>query len=245
MTGGSETWLRSGWYLGIVLIGVSMVLAGWSLVVRYRRSDLVGRQQLKWFVYGMTVLLVTALLEMAAFALLPRDSALGELSLGALFVGASLPPLAAAVAIMRYGLYEIDVLINRTFVFGALTAVLAGLYAAGIRLFQSLFVAVTGQESDGALVLTTLVLATTFTPIKSRLESVAAHRYALPGASASATARSVVAPSPASQPEPATDALPGAGAVPDADALRALIADVVREELDRRGAHAGPPGEGT
>ncbi len=113
------------------------------------------------------------------------------------------------MAITRYGLYEIDFLINRTFVFGALTAVLAGLYAAGIRFFQVLFVAVTGQESDGALVLTTLVLATTFTPIKSRLEAIAARRYH---------------PAAGAAPEPA----------PVDPALRALVADLVREELARR-----------
>ena len=147
------------------------------MVIRYRRSDGGERQQLKWFVYGMSVLVVTALIEIPAFAFLPHDAALGELTLAGLFIGGALLPVATAVAIMRYGLYEIDVLINRTFVFGALTAVLAGLYAAGIRFFQVLFVAVTGQESDGALVLTTLVLATTFTPIKSRLEGIAARHY--------------------------------------------------------------------
>jgi hypothetical protein len=112
------------------------------------------------------------------------------------------------------------VLINRTFVFGALTAVLAGLYAAGIRLFQVLFVAITGQESDGALVLTTLILATTFTPIKSRLEGIAARRY---------------------QPHPAVAA--GAAAAPahiapgtllTEEVLRTFVTDVVREELARR-----------
>ena len=208
---GSETWLRVGWYLGIVCIAGALVASAASIVVRYRGSDQVGRQQLKWFVYGIAVLVVTALAEMAAFVFLPPDSTLGELSLAALFVGGTLPVIAAAIAITRYGLYEIDVLINRTFVFGALTAVLAGLYAAGIRFFQVIFVAVTGQESDGALVLTTLVLATTFTPIKSRLEAIAARRYHPAGA-------------------PAADA----PRLPPDPALRALIADVVREELARR-----------
>jgi hypothetical protein len=210
---GTEAWLRASWYIGNVCVFVALIAAGWSMVVRYRATDAVGRQQLKWFVYGIGVLLFTALAEVASFLFLPPDSSLGELSLAGLFVGASLLPVATAIGVMRYGLYEIDVLINRTFVFGALTAVLAGLYAAGIRLFQVLFVAVTGQESDAALVLTTLVLATTFTPIKSRLEGIAARRYvAHPGL------------------EPAA-----ATASPLADpALRALIADVVREELARR-----------
>jgi hypothetical protein len=72
--------------------------------------------------------------------------------------------------------------IGRTFVYGALTAILAGLYAASIKLFTDFFVGVSGQSSDLALVLTTLVLATTFTPIKQRLEVIAARRFHDPGA---------------------------------------------------------------
>lgn len=219
---GTETWLRIGWYLGIASIAGALVAAAASVVVRYRASDQVGRQQLKWFVYGIAVLVVTAIVEMVSFVTLPRDSTLGELCLAALFIGGSLPPIAALIAITRYGLYEIDALINRTFVFGALTAVLAGLYAAGIRFFQLLFVAVTGQESDGALVLTTLVLATTFTPIKSRLEGIAASRYKAPAPAA-----------PAAEPAAAPAHIPP-GTVLTEDALRALVTDVVREELARR-----------
>src|SRR4029453_14229739 len=70
-------------------------------------------------------------------------------------------------------LWEIDRLVERTFVYGALTAILAGLYAATIRLLEALFVGVTGQSSDAALIIATLVLATTFTPGKSRLEHLA------------------------------------------------------------------------
>ena len=72
---------------------------------------------------------------------------------------------------------EIDRIIGRTFAYGALTAILAGLYSASVRLFNWLFVDVTGQNSEATLVLTTLVLATTFTPIKSRLEKVAERRF--------------------------------------------------------------------
>jgi hypothetical protein len=204
----SGAWLTVSRYLGLGGIVVALVLAGWSLVIRYRHSDDVGRQQLKWFVYGMALLVVTAVAEITAFVSLPKDSNIGQFTLAGLFIAGALLPITIAVAITRYGLYEIDVLINRTFVFGALTAVLAGLYAAGIRFFQVLFVAVTGEESDGALVLTTLVLATTFTPIKSRLERIAARRLHSPEAPAAA--------------------------VPADPALRALVADVVREELARR-----------
>ena len=86
-------------------------------------------------------------------------------------VGAIVVPLAALVAILRYHLYEIETIIGRTLVYGSLTAILAGIYTAGIRLFNWLFVEMTGEDSDVALVVTTLVLATTFTPIKTWLEA--------------------------------------------------------------------------
>jgi hypothetical protein len=100
-----------------------------------------------------------------------------DLSWIAFSLAATLVPVAALFAMLRYRLYDIDRVIGRTFVYGALTAILAGLYAASIRLFTSFFVDVTRQSSDTALVLTTLVLATTFTPIKSWLEGVAAARF--------------------------------------------------------------------
>jgi hypothetical protein len=80
-------------------------------------------------------------------------------------------PLAVGIAILRYRLYEIDVIINRTLVYGLLTAVLAGLYTGALALFQRLFVAITGQGSDLAIVMTLFVLATVFTPIKTSLQT--------------------------------------------------------------------------
>src|SRR5438045_6240353 len=88
-------------------------------------------------------------------------------------------PTAAGIAILRYRLYEIDIIINRTVVYVSLTAVLAGVYTAAVALFQRAFVAVTGQGSDIAIVMTLFVLATVFTPIKNTLQSNA-DRYLKP-----------------------------------------------------------------
>jgi hypothetical protein len=96
-------------------------------------------------------------------------------------------PLAGiTVALFRHRLYDIDVLINRTFVYASLVAILAGLYAASIQLFKAIFVAVTGDESDAAIVITTLILATTFTPIKNRLEEIARRHFKEPAEAAAA-----------------------------------------------------------
>jgi hypothetical protein len=86
-------------------------------------------------------------------------------------------PLTVAFSVLRYRLYDIDVIINRTLVYVPLTAILAGLYSASIALLQKLFVAATGEKSDAAIVITTLLLTTTFTPIKNLLQSAVDKRF--------------------------------------------------------------------
>ncbi len=176
-----EPWARFAQALevaGNIGIVVSLALAGWSLVERYRRADSTERLQIKWVAYvgiGIAVVMPVAALQ------------IGPVSDVAFLVGFVLIaalPLAVAFAILRYRLLEIDRLISRTFVYGALTAILAGVYSAAMSLFQALFVAVTGNQSDAAIVLTTLVLATTLTPIKDRLEDFATHHLVEDGEAA-------------------------------------------------------------
>jgi hypothetical protein len=78
-------------------------------------------------------------------------------------------PLSVAVAILRYRLLEVDRVVNRAILYGTLSAALAGLYTIAVMISQRLFVAVTGEESNAAIVITTLIVATAFTPIKNRL----------------------------------------------------------------------------
>jgi hypothetical protein len=85
-------------------------------------------------------------------------------------------PAAVAAAILRYRLLEVDTLVNRALVYAVLTAILAGLYTASIGLSQQLFVAFTGERSDAAVVVTTLIVAATFTPVKGWLQGLADRR---------------------------------------------------------------------
>ncbi len=85
------------------------------------------------------------------------------LALGAL-------PVAIGIAVLRHRLYDIDVLISRTFVYGSLLALAAGIYSASIRLFQYFFVLATGNKSDFAFVISTLILGAAFLPARKRLE---------------------------------------------------------------------------
>ena len=86
-------------------------------------------------------------------------------------VGGLSGPIAIGVAILRYRLYEIDLLINRTLVYGSLTATLIVLYFGGIVVLQRVFVSLTGQRSTLAVVASTLLIAALFTPLRRRIQS--------------------------------------------------------------------------
>jgi hypothetical protein len=151
---------------GNVLLTASSLLAASSLVLRYRRGDPAERAQIRWVA-------LVACAAVPAFAI--SSVPLGPISDNAFGVGVaalSAMPIAIGIAITRYRLYDIDRLINRTLVYGALTAILAGVFTAGIGLAQRLFVSVTGQKSDVAIVLATLVVATLYAPLRKRLESM-------------------------------------------------------------------------
>ena len=87
-----------------------------------------------------------------------------------LVVGGLGGPFAIGIAILRYRLYEIDTLINRTFVYGSLTAMLVGLYLVGIVVLQTFFDLLTGQQSTLAVVVSTLLIAALFTPFRRRIQ---------------------------------------------------------------------------
>ncbi|HLF82134.1 MAG TPA: hypothetical protein VI410_10230, partial [Anaerolineales bacterium] len=96
---------------------------------------------------------------------------------GVIGVALTIIPLSIGVAVLRYRLWDIDLIINRTLVYVPLTAIVAGLYAASLTLSQRAFIAMTGQPSDLSLALAVLVLASTFTPIKQRLQDVVDRRF--------------------------------------------------------------------
>jgi hypothetical protein len=167
---------------------VSLVVYGatiFSQVYRYRRvSTPVQRQQTKWVVLGLSMVLtgfmVFTLLFTVFFPQFNQPNTLYSLlpnfAYPLLFL---LLPLTIGVAILRYRLYDIDVLINRTLVYGSLTALLAGLYVGLILALQALVRAVTGSISQQPLVLvaSTLVIAALFQPLRRRLQNVIDRRF--------------------------------------------------------------------
>ncbi|MDQ3362908.1 MAG: hypothetical protein M3534_14830 [Actinomycetota bacterium] len=143
-----------------------LALSAISLVLRLRRAAGVERQQLKWFVYAV-----------ALFALVfpPGVFFLGDGRL--IVVLLPLVPAAAGIAILKHRLYDIDVVINRTLVYGTLTATLALIYVGGIVGLQYVFRALAGQESQLAIVASTLAIAALFRPLRRRLQDFVDRRF--------------------------------------------------------------------
>ena len=127
---------------GAILASASMVASAISLIVRMRRAGRVERQQIKWLAYG-GALAVGAVFVGGVISVWIGEVGFALISLGLLGV-----PIFTGVAITRYRLYEIDIVINRTLVYGALTAALVGVYFGGVATLQSLFCAFTGQEQQ-------------------------------------------------------------------------------------------------
>ena len=146
--------------------GLAILLGVLSLVGRFRRARDIERLQLKWFAY---VFVVSGSLMGLAF-LASLSSGVTGVAQDAILLGFALLPATIGLAVLRYRLYDIDIVIRRTLVYVPLTAILAGTYAASIVLFQRLFITFTGNRSDGAVILSTLILATTFTPIKNSIQ---------------------------------------------------------------------------
>jgi len=164
--------------LGMATLLVCCVLAVISVFVRLQSAEGEERQQIKWFAYAAAVLLSTFFLG------LPLAAVIGAIGWGwaaliPLVIGLLAIPVAVGIAMLRYRLYDIDVIINRTLVYGALTALLAAGYIATIMalqgignlVFQVPFRAVFGQESTLATIAATLAMAALFNPLRHRIQS--------------------------------------------------------------------------
>ncbi|MDP8948283.1 MAG: hypothetical protein M3N09_09335 [Actinomycetota bacterium] len=149
---------------------------------RYARvSDRTQRQQTKWVVFGAAVavagVLTTIFTVGAAVDLRPEEVGRRMLTMFLMDAFVLLIPLSIGVAVLRSRLFDIDVVINRTLVYGALTAALVAVYVTAVVVLQYLFRALTGGESQLAIVASTLVLAALFNPLRRRIQSFIDRRF--------------------------------------------------------------------
>jgi hypothetical protein len=155
--------------LSTILSGLLLLLlaaAIVSMVVRFRRSSGIERQQLKWFTYAGVLVLLAPLSN----SLLP-----GLYNAPYLLVIAL--PISVGIAVLRYRLYDIDRVINRTLVYGLLTALLAGVYAAVVLVLGQVFGGVGGDPPSWAVAGATLAVAALFQPTRRRIQAVVDRRF--------------------------------------------------------------------
>ena len=163
-----------------ILIAPLMIVSAASLFARLRRSSGTERQQLKWFAYAAALLAADLVLVNMLGRLIgvPFEGRAAELVPFLVFlVALSGMPVAMGVAILRYRLYDIDILINRTLVYGSLTASLVLVYLGGVVSLQYAFRTLTGGESQLAIVASTLVIAALFSPSRRRIQGFIDRRF--------------------------------------------------------------------
>jgi hypothetical protein len=161
--------------LSVLLLGG---VAAASVVVGRRGARRVERQQIKWLLYVGPIFFVASGLHIGFYYFWLAEGSLGLwASYLLVIVGGLSVPTAIGVAILRYRLYEIDLIVNRTLVYGSLSAMLVALYFGGIVVLQRVFVALTGQQSTLAVVVSTLAIAALFNPLRRRVQGFVDRRF--------------------------------------------------------------------
>jgi hypothetical protein len=173
-------WVAVAAYAILPLLPLCMLASALSLVMRYRGSRGDVRQQIKWIAFAASLVALTYLIAMVASFIHPSEIWLAaglplwlDLIEYAALLSITSVPIAIGVAVLKYRLYDIDLIINRTLVYGSLTAILAGVYFGGVTATQALFRDLAGQQELPQLVVvvSTLLIAALFTPLRRRIQS--------------------------------------------------------------------------
>ena len=146
------------------------------MFARLRHATWVERQQIKWFAYAITVTATGAILTytIGEASGIPWVRGIGFV---VVMIGLMGIPTSVGIAILRYRLYDIDHIINRTLVFGALTTLLVAVYVGSVVSLQGALRALSGQESQLAVVASTLLIAALFNPLRRRIQSFIDRRF--------------------------------------------------------------------
>ncbi|HEY6286398.1 MAG TPA: hypothetical protein VIX20_12095 [Ktedonobacteraceae bacterium] len=177
VTANWPAWL--GWLGPLVVYGAIIS----SQIYRYRRvSTPVQRQQTKWIILGLVVAIGVVIGVLAIGVFIPNIAFSNNLGAGILFTtiwpaALLLIPLSIGFSILRYRLYDIDLLINRTLVYGTLTVLLALVYFGLIFALQYLLRGIISQNNDVAIVVSTLAIAALFQPLRHRIQAIIDRRF--------------------------------------------------------------------
>jgi hypothetical protein len=179
-------WLAYATYIVLPLLPLCMLASALSLVLRYRRSGGEERVQIKWIAFAASFVGLLYLIAVVASVVFPSqawftagsESWLILLEYAAL-VSFTAVPIAVGFAVLKHRLYEIDLIINRALVYGSLTATLVVLYVARVAVTQAVFRTLTGleQQPQLAIVVSTLVIAALFNPLRRRIQGFIDHRF--------------------------------------------------------------------
>jgi hypothetical protein len=181
--GSPLNWGRWPGWMGFPVFATILGSGVLAQVYRYRKVSVPSqRRQTKWVVFGFVagitgflgLILLSATLVPALGASGLLVDLIGNLSINLVVL---VIPVTFGVAVLRYRLFDIDVIINRTLVYGSLTVMLALTYLGSVVLLQSVFRAVTGQESTLAIVASTLTIAALFNPLRRRVQSFVDRRF--------------------------------------------------------------------
>jgi hypothetical protein len=151
-----------------------VLLAIISVIVRYRRASGIQRQQIKWFALGAAAMAVIICITVFAFP--DENSAASTIGFALAF---AMLPIGAGIGVLRYRLYDIDILINRTLVYGSLSAVLASVYFACVIGTQAIIQAVSGNTNTPPvlIVASTLLVVALFNPLRHRIQAGIDRRF--------------------------------------------------------------------
>jgi hypothetical protein len=179
-----QPWLADAGIVLRPLFFLCILASALSPILRYRRSGGEEREQIKWLAFAASVVgLLLMSITVSTLIFVPgtftgtEQPLWLELLQDAVVISAAGIPVAIGFAVMKYRLYDIDVVINRTLVYGTLTAMLILVYVCGIISLQYLFRLLTGEESNLAVVASTLAIAALFSPLRRRIQSFVDSRF--------------------------------------------------------------------
>jgi hypothetical protein len=180
-------WLVTVSYIVLPLLPLCILASAVSMVLRFRRSRGEVRQQIKWFTFVVffaglmyfIVMISQVVLALGSDDNLPQTPLWVELLFSLAALGFAAVPISIGFAVLKYRLYDIDVVINLTLVYGSLTAALVAIYLGGVATTQAILRALTDQTEQPqlAIVVSTLVIAALFNPLRRRIQSFIDRRF--------------------------------------------------------------------